>query len=78
MIVIEYRERRLVNTDPQRRCYNGYHYSSELILTPWKVLEYDLKVEEVKERLEFWKRLNDIAVKARGPSAMSEFRGVRQ
>lgn len=24
-----------VNTDPQRRCYNGCHFSSEMVWTEW-------------------------------------------
>jgi len=62
-----------VNTDPQRRCYNGLHFSSEFRYTPWEVLEY-VTVTELPRRLEFWKELNDYAVSQRGESARREFK----
>lgn len=64
----------LVNTDPQRRCYNGCHFSSELVWTPWKVLEYNIKPESAERRLKFWQELNDYAVSERGESARKEFK----
>ena len=68
------RNRRLVNTDPQRRCYNGCHASSELIWMPWEVLE--ISVKNPTKRLEFWRGLNDYAVSQRGKAAKSEFKIV--
>ena len=70
MSTIEHRKRILVNTDPQRRCYNGCHFSSELIWTEWETLES----VGSEGRLKFWQELNDGAVAARGESARSEFR----
>lgn len=72
---IQKRAQILVNTDPQRRCYNGAHFSSELQWTGWVNLETE---EETKldRRLEFWRELNDYAVKTRGESAKVEFRSV--
>ncbi len=32
------RKRVEVNTDPQRRCYNGCYFSSEMTWTPWQEL----------------------------------------
>jgi len=69
--VIEFRKKRLVNTDPQRRCYNGCHASSELVWTGWAEIDYTRKPEE---RLVFWRDLNDYAISERGESARSEFR----
>ena len=63
-----------VNTDPQRRCYNGQHFSSELRQNPWEVLEYLDSREEYAERVKFWTDLNDYAVSRRGPSAKRQFR----
>lgn len=74
MGTIELRKRILVNTDPQRRCYNGCHYSSELQWTEWVNFESGVSDEQVEARLEFWRGLNDYAVEARGESARSEYR----
>lgn len=75
---IEMRKRVLVNTDPQRRCYNGCYFSSELQWTDWGFLEVNLPENEVEERLKFWRELNDYAVEARGQGAKSEFRAVEK
>jgi hypothetical protein len=63
-----------VNTDPQRRCYNGCHAKSELRWTEWVVLEYELPEDKVGRRLEFWRELNDYAISLRGESARAEFK----
>jgi len=68
--IIWTRQRHLVNTDPQRRCYNGAHFSSELVWGPWEELDYTTKPEE---RLKFWTELNDVAVSARGEGAQREY-----
>jgi hypothetical protein len=74
MATIEHRKRILVNTDPQRRCYDGCHFSSELQWTEWDDLESGLQDDRIEDRLEFWRGLNDYAVEARGQSARSEYR----
>lgn len=73
---IEFRNRQLINTDPQRRCYNGCHAKSELIWTPWEVLEYDVPEDRIERRLEFWRELNQIAIDGRGEGARRELRVV--
>ena len=73
---IEVRHRREINTDPQRRCYNGCHFSSELVWTPWEVIVPDIAEEKVADALVFWRSLNDYAVSQRGESARSEYRAV--
>lgn len=72
-LTIDTRRIQVVNTDPQRRCYNGCNYSEEHVWTPWEVLEYTTQ-DKVKERLKFWHELNDYAVSQRGASAKREFR----
>ena len=67
------REKVLINTDPQRRCYNGCHFSSELVDTPWVLWESCQTQEAIEERLKFWTELNDYAVSQRGKSAKREF-----
>lgn len=67
----------LVNTDPQRRCYNGCHFKSELVWTPWVVLEsmcYLKSGADPEARLKFWRELNDYAVSQRGEGARCEFK----
>lgn len=75
------RTRRLieVNTDPQRRCYNGCHFSSAQVWTPWATLERwpGTSPERIEARLEFWRGLNEYAVKARGEvNTLCEFRAA--
>lgn len=74
MATIEQRKQILVNTDPQRRCYDGCHYSSELRWTEWVNFESGVSDDKAEERLEFWRGLSDYAVAARGESARSEYR----
>ena len=74
MATIQHRKRILVNTDPQRRCYDGCHYSSEWKWTAWSDLEEGIKDERAEARLEFWRDLNKIAVVGRGESGRAEFR----
>lgn len=69
---ILFRTRVLVNTDPQRRCYNGAHAKSELQWTEWGVLEYEVPEDQIERRLEFWRSLNDYAVSQRGERARRE------
>lgn len=68
------RHKILINTDPQRRCYNGCHYSSELIWSDWVVLEYSVEECRLEDRLKFWEELNQIAVDGRGEGAKREFK----
>ena len=78
MFIIEQRKCTEVNTDPQRRCYNGCHFSSEFQWGAWDWLETRVKPNDVDERLEFWRGLNKYAVDARGKGASSEFRVVER
>lgn len=75
-MIIQQKRRVLVNTDPQRRCYDGCHYESEYQWTDWETLEYlsYQSRESGEKRLEFWQGLNDYAVAQRGEGARSEFR----
>jgi hypothetical protein len=68
--MIQTRRKVLVNTDPQRRCYDGCHYSSEWRWTGWECLEGGVG----EHRLKFWRELNEYAVSQRGKSAKKEFR----
>lgn len=72
-LTILQRHRIEVNTDPQRRCYDGVHAKSELRWTEWGVLEFT-NSNKVDARLKFWRELNDYAVSARGESARREFK----
>lgn len=69
---IRFRTRVEVNTDPQRRCYNGCHFSSELRWTEWAIIDSTTQ-EKAEARLKFWRELNDYAVSQRGPSAKAEY-----
>jgi hypothetical protein len=71
-VEIHVRSQHLVNTDPQRRCYNGCHFSSKLQWSGWEHLE-TCPEDKIKQRLGFWVDLNDYAVSQRGKSAKREF-----
>jgi len=75
MIAIMARDIQIVNTDKQRRCYDGCHYSSKLVWGKWKLLEF-VDEDRYKDRLKFWKELNDYAVSERGENAKREFKIV--
>lgn len=62
-----------VNTDPQRRCYNGCHFSSEFRWTAWESLDSGVPEEKRESRLKFWTELNDYAVSQRGEGARRQF-----
>lgn len=68
----------LINTDPQRRCYDGCHFSSKLIWSEWGELDGATTKEKADLRLEFWTRLNDYAVSQRGEGARHEFKIVAE
>lgn len=55
-----------VNTDPQRRCYNGAHFSSELRWSAWDWLQWDVPPDRVAERLKFWRDLSTYSVSVGG------------
>jgi len=76
-ITIEIRSLREVNTDPQRRCYNGCHAKSELIWSPWAWLELEVDPAKADRKLQFWRELNDYAISQRGESARNEFRAIQ-
>ena len=77
MLIIEQRKRVLVNTDPQRRCYNGCHAKSELQWTAWESIDSARNTEHGVVRLTFWRELNDYAISQRGKGAEAQFR-IRQ
>jgi hypothetical protein len=75
--VIQIRCKVLVNTDPQRRCYNGAHARTEIVWTAWSALESMRFLKpgtDPEARLKFWRELNDYAVSARGEEARAEYR----
>lgn len=71
---LEQRNRVLVNTDPQRRCYNGCHFSSKWQWTAWEWIEWNVNSSKMAERLTFWRSLNDYSVSEGG--AAREYRIV--
>jgi len=73
-VTIETRKLIFVNTDPQRRCYDGCHFSGEFVWTQWSPLETVLS-ERSESRLSFWRELNDYAV-SQGRKDKSEYRLV--
>jgi hypothetical protein len=75
---IKIRKKQLINTDPQRRCYNGCHFSSELRWTEWETLDSNIPENKLEDTLKFWRELNDYAVSERGKGAQKEFQAVEE
>lgn len=75
--VLMHRMRVFVNTDPQRRCYNGCYFSYEHRWTDWEVLDRPATLEVAERRLKFWRELNDYAVSQRGEGARKEFKVLK-
>lgn len=73
MPVLYTRQKVLVNTDPQRRCYNGAHFSSEIVWTRWEPLVYIRPDQDAEAIKKWWEELNAYAVKERGKSALRDF-----
>lgn len=78
---IEKRKKVVYNNDPQRRCYNGVHFSTDSYMTKWEKFESSFgdkgwTKEEAEERLAFWVDLNDYAISCRGQGAKTEYRIV--
>lgn len=68
-----------VNTDPQRRCYDGCHFSSEIKFTEWAKIDSGLTTEQAERRLAFWSGLNAYAVSQRGKvGTQQEYRIVEE
>ena len=55
--LVQSREKHEHNTDPQRRCYNGCHFSSERRWAEWETLSTAKTAEEAEERLISWRRI---------------------
>lgn len=73
MVIIQTRVRHLINTDPQRRCYNGCNFSEALVWGSWEDL-VTVSEEKVEETIAWWKDLNSIAIQGRGEGARRQFR----
>ena len=67
------RQKAFVNTDPQRRCYNGAYHSYEWQWSGWEIMER-MDESQVEDRLKFWRGLNDFAVSQRGEGAKCEYK----
>jgi len=75
--VLERRSRVLINTDPQKRCYNGAYFSTELAWGRWEALHYFNPADDFREMCrptQFWEELNAEAVADRGEGARREYR----
>lgn len=68
MAMMQVQRRNLItyNNDPQRRCYNGCHFSTATRWTEWETVDYNVLPEKVDERLLFWRELNAYSVKQGG------------
>lgn len=56
--LVQSREAFEYNTDPQRRCYNGCHASSEWRWAPWRTLAERPTMEAAEASAQEWRDLN--------------------
>ena len=54
---IQSREQYVVNTDPQRRCYNGCNFSEEKVWSEWLPLGTVKTKEEAEESVARWRAI---------------------
>lgn len=54
--VLEARQKVTFNNDPQRRCYNGHHYSTASYWTEWSIWESGIPTREEAESKAEWHR----------------------
>lgn len=75
---IEISKQKTILTDPQRRVYNGAMYSSEVIFTPFEILESEIPEAKAQERLAFWVDLNNYTVSQRGEGSRNKYRIIKE
>lgn len=54
---IQSREKYTVNTDPQRRCYNGCNFFEEVKWSDWRHLNSTKTREEAIESVKLWQSI---------------------
>lgn len=54
---VQSREQFEVNTDPQRRCYDGAHFQSEMRWTEWRDLTAHTTQVDAEESVASWQEL---------------------
>jgi hypothetical protein len=57
-LVIQCRKRITVNTDPQRRCYDGHHFKSEQIWSVWSDVCPSASSEDAAASMATFKSIN--------------------
>lgn len=70
--LVQSREAHEYNTDPQRRCYYGAHFSSEWRWTPWRTLADRPTLQEAEQSAQEWRDYQ----KRFGGSRKLEYRAV--
>lgn len=55
---LEFRKRITINTDPQRRCYDGAYLSSEEVWTEWAEVYSSANREGLQDSADTFKRIN--------------------
>jgi hypothetical protein len=56
--MLQFRKKTVVNTDPQNRCYNGCHFSSETVWTAWNDLCPFDKEKDAEASAVSYKKIN--------------------
>jgi hypothetical protein len=53
-----FRKKIVVNTDPQRRCYDGCNFSEETVLTEWEEIYSSSSKDDLEDSAVRFKRIN--------------------
>lgn len=71
---LECREKKIINTDTQRRCYYGVNFNGIEVWGNWYKLISNVPKDKIETTLKWWRDLNDYCVSIGGKA--SEFRIV--
>lgn len=55
---VQFRKKVVINTDPQRRCYDGVNFSEETVWTEWAELCPFRRKEDAEESAASWRKIN--------------------
>lgn len=58
MYVVQFRKKIVINTDPERRCYDGCNFSEKLVWTEWADLCPFRNKEAAEESAAGWRNIN--------------------
>lgn len=52
--IVQMRKKITYNNDPQRRCYNGCHFSTASYWGPWEIWQSEIETKERAQEIRAW------------------------